>query len=144
MTLSDNEIEQPFQDAGFEVFGRFPASEPSATKAFNRVMNVAAKPIDKIPCDELDAVDKVNKAWVTRARNSGVLTGDGSFLAIGSLDYGWLRLRLTSAANIFALEQPDGDLLFIARSFSGHRVCAVSREGSEYWILEEEFLPGGS
>ncbi|ALO95835.1 hypothetical protein [Streptomyces olivaceoviridis] len=142
MTPND-EIKRQFEGAGFEVIGRFPESEPSVTKAFNRVMNVSAKPIERIPRNEPDIAEKVNTAWAAHARNAGVLADDGSFLAAGSLEYGWLQLRLTSASNIYSLRQPDGDLLFIARSLSGHRVCAVSREESEYWILEEQFLPDG-
>lgn len=52
--------------------------------------------------------------------------------------------RCARESGIHSFHDSAGDLLFITRSLSGHRVCAVSREGSEYWVLEEKLLPGGS
>ncbi|MDN3265458.1 hypothetical protein QWJ26_37780 [Streptomyces sp. CSDS2] len=139
-----DEVRCRFEGASLEVLGPFPGSGPSVAEAFRRVMHVEAKPAEKIARDTPDIADKITEAWAARARNSGVLGDDGTFLVAGSLEYGWVRVRLTREADIHSLHDSDGDLLFIARSLSGHRVCAVSREGSEYWILEEEFLPGGS
>ncbi|MEU7559213.1 hypothetical protein [Streptomyces eurythermus] len=138
------EVRRRLENASLEVLGPFSGPGPSVAEAFRRVMHVEAKPAEKIPCDTPDIADKINEAWDARARNSGVLGEDGTFLVAGSLKYGWVRVRLTMESCLHSMHDSDGDLLFIARSLSGHRVCAVSREGSEYWILEEEFLPGGS
>ncbi|MFI1565067.1 hypothetical protein ACH4ZX_18780 [Streptomyces sp. NPDC020490] len=46
---------------------------------------------------------------------------------------------MTDDADIADLEDPERGLLFIARSPSGHRVCAASTEEDEYWILEADF-----
>ncbi|WP_381554269.1 hypothetical protein [Streptomyces eurythermus] len=139
-----DEVRRRFESASLEVLGPFSGPGPSVAEAFRRVMHVEAKPAEKIPRYAPDIADKVNEAWAARARNSGVLGDGGTFLVAGSLEDGWVRVRLTSEFGVHSLHDPDGDLLFIARSLSGHQVRAVSREGSEYWVLEEKFLPGNS
>ncbi|MGW4562289.1 hypothetical protein ACWEN3_07690 [Streptomyces sp. NPDC004561] len=134
----NNEIRSRLQLAGFEIIGHFSKSEPSAMKAFHRVVHVETRPVEIIPCYSTDIAERVNTAWHAHARDFGVIADDGSFLVLGSLADGWIQVRLTETADIFATHDQSGDLLFIARSLSGGRVCAVSEEGSDYWIIEEK------
>ncbi|WP_432171079.1 hypothetical protein [Streptomyces sp. 1222.5] len=136
--MNDN-ITERLAAAGFDVIGPFSDSGPTVSDVFHRVMNVEAQPSEKIPRASADAPHRVTESWKTRARNSGVLASDDTFLAAGSLAYGWVHLRLTNSVNISALQDPEGDLLFVSRSEDGRHACAVSREGTDYWIIEADF-----
>ncbi|MBY8340219.1 hypothetical protein LXH13_17995 [Streptomyces spinosirectus] len=136
----ETDIESRFRRVGLEVIGRFTESgRPSVTEAFHKVVHIDAEPVERIQRRAVDAAQRVDEAWKNHASNGGVLSDDGSFLAAGSMAYGWVHVRLTDSVDIAALGGPQKELIFIARSLSGHRVCAASTEGDEYWILEAEF-----
>ncbi|MFE4968303.1 hypothetical protein [Streptomyces sp. NPDC056660] len=136
----DAEIEHRFTNAGLEVVARYTGVDgPSVEEAFRRVVHIDATPVQRINKRGPDASHRVDDAWKTRAREGGVVADDGTFLAAGSMRYGWVHVRLTPATDISALADQAGELLFIARSLSGHRICAASTEGSEYWILTPDF-----
>ncbi|MFI6487668.1 hypothetical protein [Streptomyces sp. NPDC050564] len=138
--MMDAKITSRFQGAGLEVIGGFSESQgPSVTVAFRRVVHIDAEPVDRIQRNQIGAARRVDESWKDRARSGGVVADDGSFLAAAGMDYGWVHVRLTENADISAMEDPEGGLLFIARSLSGHRVCAASTEEGEYWILEVDF-----
>ncbi|WP_199791519.1 hypothetical protein [Streptomyces sp. 142MFCol3.1] len=136
----DAEITSRFQSAGLEVIGGCSGGRgPSVAEAFRRVVHIDAEPVDRIQRNESGAARRVDEFWKDRARNGRVVADDGSFLAAAGIDYGWVHVRLTENTDISAMEDPEGGLLFIARSMSGHNVCAASTEEGEYWILELEF-----
>ncbi|WP_225826889.1 hypothetical protein [Streptomyces naphthomycinicus] len=137
-SVIDN-IQRRFEVADFEVLGRFSGPGPTVMEAFRRVVHISATPVRRVARHTPGFAERLNEAWVAQARQAGVLADDGSFLVAGNLEYGWLHVRLTDATDILSLEPPDGDLTFIARSMSGHSVCAASSEGAEYWILREDF-----
>jgi hypothetical protein len=103
------------------------------------VVHIDAVPALRIPAASVDAARQLNAAWELHARQGSALASDSSFLVAGGLDDGWVHVRLTEATDISALEDRNGEMLFIARSISGHRVCAASKEAGEYWILEADF-----
>jgi hypothetical protein len=136
----DAEFECRFRNAGLEVIGRFEENGAlSVTEAFHGVVHIDAEPVERIQRRAAGAARRVNELWKARARSSGVLSEDGTVLVAAGMDYGWVCVRLTDVADISALAAPSGELLFIARSMRGHRVCAASTEEGEYWIVEEDF-----
>ncbi|WP_217545375.1 hypothetical protein [Streptomyces sp. GbtcB6] len=136
----DAEIKSRFTNAGLEVVARYTGVDgPSVEEAFHRVVHIDATPVQRMQKRGPDAAHQVDDAWKACAHQGGVVADDGAFLAAGSMSYGWVHVRLTPATDISALADQGGELLFIARSLSGHRVCAASTEGSEYWILEMDF-----
>ncbi|MFH9003770.1 hypothetical protein ACH4E5_11100 [Streptomyces afghaniensis] len=138
----DTEIESRFRTAGLEVIGQPEVDGgPSVEQAFRRVVHIDAEPVERIQRNTADAPGRLDEAWRARARAGGVLSEDGTCLVAAGMKGGWVHVRLTEDSDISALRSPDGDLLLIARSPSGHRVCAASTEGGDYWILEEDF-PG--
>jgi hypothetical protein len=138
----DPHISIRLRSAGLDVLGWFTGSGPSVREVFQRVVHVEATPEQRIPSNVADAARRINDAWISHACDSAVLAEDGSFLAAVGLKYDWVKVRLTDATDISALEEPQGELLFVARSLSGHRACAVSTEEGEYWILGLEFPQG--
>ncbi|WP_324786354.1 hypothetical protein [Streptomyces sp. H51] len=125
-------IESRFRGVGLDVVGWFTGSGgPSVTEAFRRIVHIDAEPVERIPRRAADAARRVDEAWRNHARRGDVLSDDRSFLVAVGMDYGWLRVRMTDDADMTALVDLQGELLLIARSLSGHRVCAASAEGDE-------------
>ncbi|MEU5096880.1 hypothetical protein [Streptomyces sp. NPDC020996] len=143
--MMEADIESRFRSAGLDVVGWFTGSGgPSVTEAFHKVVHIDAEPVERIPRRAAGAAQRVDEAWRDHARRGDVLSDDRSFLVAVGMDHGWLRVRMTDDADVTALVDPQGELLFIARSLSGHRVCAASAEGDEYWILEADFREQGA
>jgi hypothetical protein len=134
----DIELSARLRNSGLDVLGKFEGGGPTVTDAFHRVAHIDAVPIQRISVNEPDATRKLGESWKFHALQGGVLASDGSFLVAGGLNYGWVQVRLTDATDISALEDTQGELLFMARSLRGHRVCAASKEEGEYWILEAD------
>lgn len=135
----DAQISIRLRNAGLEVLGWFSGGGPTVTEAFQRVVHVEATPVQRIRCDAIDAARRVDAAWKSHARDAAVLAEDGSFLMVVGLKHDWVKVRLTDTTDISALKDPEGELIVVARSLSGHRVCAVDTEEGEYWILEVDF-----
>ncbi|MFE2260331.1 hypothetical protein [Streptomyces griseosporeus] len=135
----DDEISHRLRACGLEVFHSLSAKAPSVAEVFRHVVHIDATPVQRIPVNSSGAGDSLNKAWKSHALRAKVIADDGSFLMAGGLNHGWVHVRMTEATDITSLEGQGGDLLFIARSFDGHHVCAASREEGEYWILETDF-----
>ncbi len=136
----DTEIESRFRTAGLEVIGQPEVDGgPSVEQAFRRVVHIDAEPVERIQRKSTDAPRCLDEAWRARARAGGVLSEDGTCLMAAGMKDGWVHVRLTDDSDVAALRPPDGDLLLIARSPSGHRVCAASTEGGGFWIPEEYF-----
>jgi hypothetical protein len=135
----DAEISSRLRACGLEVFDSFTGGKPSVAEAFRHIVHIDATPIQRIPANSSDAGEMLNKSWKSHALRAKVIADDGSFLVAGGMNHGWVHVKMTEATDIASLEGQGGDLLFIARSFDGHHVCAASREEGEYWIFETAF-----
>ncbi|CAM5267454.1 hypothetical protein STENM36S_05504 [Streptomyces tendae] len=136
----DAKVKSRLESAGLEVLGVYEGQAgPTVTEAFRRVVHLDAEPVERIPRSGDDARQVVDERWRARARAGGLVADDGSFLAAAGMELGWVRVRLTERTSISSTADQPGELLFIARSLSGHLALAASAEGGEYWLLEEEF-----
>ncbi|MER7930361.1 hypothetical protein ABTY96_45885 [Streptomyces sp. NPDC096057] len=136
----DASIVSRLQSAGLEVISPFAGTEgPSTEQAFQRVVHIDAKPVERITVSTPDAALQVNSSWRSHALSAGVISDDGSFLVAVGLRRPWVQVRLTETTDISALEGADDELLFVTRSITGHSVCAATTEEGEYWILVLDF-----
>ncbi|MGC0384492.1 hypothetical protein [Streptomyces sp. SAI-129] len=136
----DAKAQSRLESAGLEVLGVYEGQGgPTVTEAFRRVVHLDAEPVERIPRSGGDARQVVDERWKARARAGGLVADDGSFLAAAGMELGWVRVRLTERTSISSTADQPGELLFIARSLSGHLALAASAEGGEYWLLEEKF-----
>ncbi|MGW3305575.1 hypothetical protein ACWDG9_03180 [Streptomyces sp. NPDC001073] len=138
--IVDASIVSRLQNAGLEVITPFVGTEgPSAEQAFQRVVHVDAKPTERITISAANANLQVNSSWRSQALRAGVISDDGSFLVAVGIKHPWVQVRLTETTDISATGGADDELLFVARSVTGHRVCAATTEEDEYWILVLDF-----
>ncbi|MBQ1094842.1 hypothetical protein KBY55_01665 [Streptomyces sp. b94] len=136
----DERIESRLRSAGFDVLGMYGGQDgPTVTEVFREVVHIDAEPVERIRRGDAHAGRVVDERWRARARAGRLVADDGSFLAAAGMELGWVRVRLTERTSISAMEDQPGELLFIARSLSGHLALAASAEGGEYWLLEAEF-----
>ncbi|MEV0486293.1 hypothetical protein AB0I69_37585 [Streptomyces sp. NPDC050508] len=136
----DASIVSRLQNAGLEVISSFAGTEgPSAEQAFQRVVHIDAKPAQRITISAANSALQVNSSWRSQALSAGVISDDGSFLVAVGLKHPWVQVRLTETTDISALDGAADELLFVARSITGHRVCAATTEEGEYWILVLDF-----
>ncbi|GHD82569.1 hypothetical protein ACFQL8_37740 [Streptomyces goshikiensis] len=81
----------------------------------------------------------VHQLWLDHARQAGVVGGDGRFLltavVTGSSAVGWVRVRLTDTADVSRLVDDQGRIEFIACSSRGDRICGVTAEEYDYWVV---------
>lgn len=128
------------KDAGLEVLGMHVEQDgPTVTEVFRRVVHLDAEPVERIRRNGADAAQAVDDRWRARAQAGQLVAGDGSFLVGAGMELGWVRVRVTDRTSVSATEDQPGDLLFVARSLSGHFALAASAEEGEYWLLEAEF-----
>ncbi|TDT37473.1 hypothetical protein EV562_106253 [Streptomyces sp. BK208] len=136
----DAKAQSRLEGAGLEVLGVYEGQGgPTVTEVFRRVVHLDAEPVERIPRSGGDAGPVVDERWRARARAGGLVADDGSFLAAAGMELGWVRVRLTERTSISSTADQPSELLFIARSLSGHLALAASTEGGEYWLLEEGF-----
>ncbi|WP_416975124.1 hypothetical protein [Streptomyces sp. 4F14] len=140
--LMDSELFSRIRSCNLKVLGWFDCDGLTVEDVFHRVVHIDVVPVKRIPADSVDIGRKVNEYWGLHARSGGVIADDGTFLVAGSLEGGWVSVKMIDNVEVFNFREASGDILFVARSASGHHVCAVSREGSEYWIIEVDFPEG--
>ncbi|CAL9640959.1 hypothetical protein SUDANB120_06343 (plasmid) [Streptomyces sp. enrichment culture] len=117
------------------VHGNTPG--PSVETAWRAMAGFTVEPSATFPL----AADRrgVHDLWLAHARRSGVIAGDGTFLvtavALRSADTGWIRARLTDTADVARLVDDQQRIEFIARSASGDRICGITAEEYDYWLI---------
>ncbi|MFJ3326257.1 hypothetical protein ACIPMT_17615 [Streptomyces griseus] len=72
------------------------------------------------------------------ARTAAVIDGEGCFLVRGA-DRDWVRVRLTPHTALSTALVPGAGSLVIAMSSDGRRLCALTEEDDDYWIVVHRF-----
>ncbi|MFK0254654.1 hypothetical protein [Streptomyces sp. NPDC090445] len=136
-TSADNLIEH-LRGSGLAVdavVGNGPG--PSVEDAWRAMAGFEVEPSASFPLDADRA--GVHGLWLDHARRAGVVGDDGTFLitavVTGSREVGWVRVRLTGAADVSRLVDDQGRIEFIARSASGDRVCGITAEEYGHWVV---------
>ncbi|MBP0938288.1 hypothetical protein [Streptomyces sp. KCTC 0041BP] len=110
---------------------------PSVETAWRAMAGFDVEPIASLPLK--GELSGVHQLWLDHARQAGVVGEDGTFLltavVTGSSAVGWVRVRLTDTADVSRLVDDQGRIEFIARSSHGNRICGVTAEESDYWVV---------
>ncbi|MFE1556557.1 hypothetical protein ACFW6V_16440 [Streptomyces sp. NPDC058734] len=110
---------------------------PSVEAAWRAVAGFGVEPVAAFPLE----ADRggVHRVWLRHARQADVLDDEGAFLltavVTGSSAVGWVRVRLTGRADVSRLVDDQGRIEFIARSLSGHRICGITAEEYDHWVV---------
>ncbi|MEW2418063.1 hypothetical protein AB0953_30785 [Streptomyces sp. NPDC046866] len=138
MRTSEDNLIALIRDSGFEVDtvqGNEPA--PSVDTAWRAMAGFGVEAAASFPLK--GDLEGVHRLWLQHARQTEVIGEDGAFLltavVTGASEVGWVRVRLTDAADVSRLVDDQGRIEFIARSQSGHHICGITAEEYEYWLV---------
>ncbi|MFD9369884.1 hypothetical protein ACFWA6_19620 [Streptomyces sp. NPDC060020] len=127
--------------AGLETAaGCAPAGAPSYARAFQVVVNVEVEPRATVPRRAPEAAAEADRLWLEHARAAAVIDEEDVFLVHGA-DRDWVRVRRTAHTALSAALPPNGGGMIIAMSPDGRRLCALTEEDEDYWIVVHEFEP---
>lgn len=125
--------------AGLEVLAQGVAEElPSYARAFKAVVNVEVVPRATVARSAAGAPAEADRLWLEHARAAAVIDGEGRFLVRGA-DRDWVRVRLTPRTALSAALVPGACSMVIAMSPDGRRLCALTEEDDDYWIVVHRF-----
>ncbi|MGW1771808.1 hypothetical protein [Streptomyces sp. NPDC002104] len=125
--------------AGLEVVAQGVAEGlPSYARAFKAVVNVEVAPQATVARSGPGALAEADRLWLEHARTAAVIDGEGCFLVRGA-DRDWVRVRRTSHTALSAALVPGAGSMVIAMSPDGRRLCALTEEDDDYWIVVHRF-----
>ncbi|WP_445398293.1 hypothetical protein ACSMX9_28420 [Streptomyces sp. LE64] len=121
-----------------------PEGVPSVSQALLSVTNMEVRPARVIPSDSPGALDEADRQWLATARSHSLFTNDGKFLIAlpgpGAVGAGWICVKWVDGAKISSrLSHRKENVDFMAMSFDGRSLCAVTEEDSEYWVVFHDF-----
>ncbi|MCX4783518.1 hypothetical protein [Streptomyces sp. NBC_01264] len=111
---------------------------PSYARAFQVVVNIEVVPLATVPRSAPGALVEADRLWLEHARNAAVIDGEGCFLVQGA-GRDWVRVRRTSRTALSAALAPGAGSMVIAMSPDGRRLCALTEEDDDYWIVVHRF-----
>ncbi|WP_374776202.1 hypothetical protein OG756_28990 [Streptomyces sp. NBC_01310] len=125
--------------AGLEVVaGDVGEAVPSYAQAFQVVVNIEVKPVATVPRRTPGASEEADRLWLEHARTAAVIDDEGCFLVRGA-DRDWVRVRRTAHTALSAALVPGAGSMVIAMSPDGRRLCALTEEDDDYWIVVHHF-----
>ncbi|MDK9497750.1 hypothetical protein QEZ40_002694 [Streptomyces katrae] len=138
MRTGEDGLLQLIRSSGLDVVavqGNGPG--PSVDAAWRAVAGFGVEPAAVFPLGADRA--GVHGLWLEHARQAGVVDDEGGFLVTavvtGGAAVGWVRVRLTGRADVARLVDGQGRIEFIARSRDGHRICGITAEEYEHWVV---------
>lgn len=111
---------------------------PSYARAFKAVVNVEVAPRATVARSAPGATAEADRLWLEHARAAAVIDDEGCFLVRGA-DRDWVRVRRTSHTALSAALVPGAGSMVIAMSPDGRRLCALTEEDDDYWIVVHHF-----
>ncbi|MCC3768380.1 hypothetical protein [Streptomyces sp. UNOC14_S4] len=120
-----------------------PRDIPTVLDAWSVVAHIWAEPVEKIGQADPDALVEVDRQWFRHALRMSVFADDGSFLITvagpGISEFGWARVRWVDGVELASSLTNHGSPEFIAMSIDGRRMCGVTTEEYDYWVMAHEF-----
>ncbi|MFB6559355.1 MULTISPECIES: hypothetical protein [unclassified Streptomyces] len=111
---------------------------PPYARAFKAVVNVEVSPRATVARTAPGALREADRLWLEHARADAVIDDEGCFLVRGA-DRDWVRVRRTAHTALSAALVPGAGSMVIAMSPDGQRLCALTEEDDDYWIVVHHF-----
>ncbi|MFE7141468.1 hypothetical protein ACFVAG_27305 [Streptomyces sp. NPDC057644] len=111
---------------------------PSYARAFKAVVNVEVAPQATVARSAPGATAEADRLWLEHARAAAVIDDEDCFLVRGA-DRDWVRVRRTPHTALSAALVPGAGSMIIAMSPDGRRLCALTEEDDDYWIVVHHF-----
>ncbi|MYW68415.1 hypothetical protein GTY65_30715 [Streptomyces sp. SID8379] len=130
---------------GLQLVSEFETQVRTSTMtAIYAATGVDVKPTARIPATSSRPPEELDQEWHEQALHHSLYADDQSFLIIppgsGGSSFGWVKVKdpvgHSLPSRIFAA---TGNTDFVAISTDGRRLCAVTLEEDEYWVVTHEF-----
>ncbi|WP_244336578.1 colicin immunity domain-containing protein [Streptomyces seoulensis] len=133
------------QRCGLQVVQGDIGDAPPVQSAFYAVNGVEVEPAASVPFSSVDAMGELGRRWHSQSSHLPLYNEDAEFLIMppgsGGSKVGWVRVRDQVGADLPArVAQVTGSPEFIAVSLDGFRLCAVSVEDDDYWVVVSQGL----
>jgi hypothetical protein len=131
---------------------------PPVLAAIRAVAGYEVRPAATIPLASPDAAAELDRAWHLQAADTSLHDpgadpgpaghgGAGEFLILPpdskATDPAWVPVRDTNPGNLPSrIAEATGSPEFITVSLDGRRLCAVSEEEYDYWVVRHTFGSG--
>ncbi|MEV7199787.1 hypothetical protein [Streptomyces griseoluteus] len=112
--------------------------------AIYAVNGVGVEPVASIPFSSPEAMGELSRVWHARSTGLPLYDQEGRFLLMppgaGGSKVGWVKVRDRTGTGLPSrIASVTGSPEFMALSLDGCRICAVSIEDYEYWVIVHEF-----
>ncbi|WP_405817400.1 hypothetical protein OG241_22985 [Streptomyces sp. NBC_01390] len=115
---------------------------PETLAVVQIVSSTHVRPVVSISKGLPNAIEELSRRWHQEAKGNRLASEQGKFLLMpageGATSRGWFCVKDSCGEDLPArLLKANGSVEFIGMSLDGERVCAVSEEDDEYWIVVE-------
>ncbi|MFF9062409.1 hypothetical protein ACF09K_27510 [Streptomyces sp. NPDC014882] len=144
MTTDREAAVRLLERCGLEVTGGVAHGGPPVDAALHAVNGFEVEPVATVPASTPHAAGELDAAWHHHAAQASLRTEDGEFLVLppmpGGSGVGWIRVKDRGGENLPSrVSDVTGSPEFMAASVEGRRLCAVSVEEVDYWVVVHEF-----
>ncbi|MGW2209297.1 hypothetical protein [Streptomyces sp. NPDC001781] len=132
------------QRCGLQVMQGDSIDSRPINSAIYAVSGVDAEPVVSIPFSSPGAMSELSRHWHSQSSRFLFDGEDGEFLIMppgpGGSKVGWVKVRDRVGVDLPSrIASVTGSPEFVAISLDGRRLCAVSVEDYEYWVVAHEF-----
>ncbi|MEU9920452.1 hypothetical protein AB0H51_03860 [Streptomyces griseoluteus] len=112
--------------------------------ALYAVNGVHVEPVASIPFSSPGAMGELSRLWHSQSSRLSLCDEDAEFLIMppgaGGSKVGWAKVKDQVRIDLPSrIANVTGSPEFIAISLDGRRLCAVTVEDDEYWVVVHEF-----
>ncbi|QLE73617.1 hypothetical protein FGW37_20320 [Streptomyces rectiverticillatus] len=119
------------------------ANIPTIEQAWKVVAGWETVPVATVGQKTSDALAELDRQWLAHSSSISLFASDGTILVNvagrGCQEAGWTPVKWSERAQLASKLQRDGDPEFIAMSIDGRRMCAVTTEEYDYWVVAHQF-----
>ncbi|MFD8257727.1 hypothetical protein ACFV19_02020 [Streptomyces griseoluteus] len=132
------------QRCGLQVVEDHAIDALPVNSAFYAVNGVDVEPVASIPFSSPEAMSGLSRLWHAHCSRLSLCGDDGEFLIMppgaGGSKVGWVKVKDQVGIDLPSrIARVTGSPEFIATSLDGRRLCAVSVEDDEYWVVVHKF-----
>ncbi|MGW2468358.1 hypothetical protein [Streptomyces bauhiniae] len=143
-TEIDQDWMSVLQRCGLQVLHDYAIDALPVNSALYAVNGVDVEPTSSIPVSSAGAMGELSRLWRTHASVLPLHDEDGDFLIMppgaGGSKVGWVKVKDQVGVDLPArIASVTGSPEFIAISLDGRRLCAVTVEDDEYWVVVHKF-----
>ncbi|WP_282778468.1 hypothetical protein [Nocardia sp. CC201C] len=136
----DSSLLSALSSVGLEVVSPAQLHHISSQQIISAVAHYDAKPKFTVPIASADALDELDRLWISEAHDIGLYSGDGEILlrlpGPGSSQQQLLHVRDSIQEHLPSrIAEVTGSAEFDAISLDENTLCSISEEEYDFWVI---------